>query len=356
MIPPPLVCSLADGNVLLLAQGLVYQPAKKESDSYVLHGNRRVHVEPTLTLQDLNDAYWKHYEPLFRQLKQQHLDGIRKAGADGIQELEQKLQGDAFKLWYVTEVQNVYLDSIDCANELEHLERRAKKEKKAYLNALRQIEKQPDEPSFSLEFPKYTLFLDKEIIELKRRFFSRREPVAVVSGNSFVAAREIDHLDRFAERTCDALERRLQSSWEKEDGRIADVAGKLRKFKSAFASGLAERNGFEYHNLGFGSCDKPLVYLRSGPGSNDAVAVYLEMKDGKITFCDVPFAVQIENGTILRKNNICVTSSDFEQLHADMKHLPDGARLIRFLHNVRDHKQHVEVSSNDTTDDYSGSY
>ncbi len=351
MIPQPLVCSLAEQGLVLLARGRVYQPSRKTTDTYIVRGENQEFMEPAATLRDLEQNYMAMHEPLLKQLKQEHIEKIQGVKAQDLQELERRRNGDFFRMWYVTEVQNVYLESMDSKNEFTHARRQTKAEKKAYLDVLCTLEKRfADTGGCNVELPKYAMLADHNAYKLRRKFFSSKKTAAVIQGSQFVVAQEVGHLDCIKERATMQLEQRLLKEWEQDNASITDALEKVSLYKSAIASGVTGKNGLEYQNFGFGHCNSaPVVYLRKETGSSDAVAVYLKRRFDKVTYNKAAFCAFVNNNIVpkefradvndhivSRVSGICLAGFDFARLNWNLRKQPKGVAAIRFLHNVRD--------------------
>src|SRR3989344_7901664 len=139
-IPPALIFSFADRVELLVSRGSVYCPSTESTDSFILRGGNKTQMEAVATLQELERSYKTFYEPVLRRTRQEYIELMHGIERKGLNDLEQKLQEDAFKIWYVTEVQNRHLESFDAKNDMAQADHNAR-DKRAYLDALRYAER-----------------------------------------------------------------------------------------------------------------------------------------------------------------------------------------------------------------------
>lgn len=340
-LPSPILCSLAANNHILINKNRVYQPSNKATNSYLIQNNKKLPVERTETIKNLEKLYKINFTSQIQDFKRNYLEKISGVEAKGIKKLEEKIKEDTIKIFYLTEVQNTYLDSLERENEFKELAKRANKDKKAYVEVL-QWSNSTHEDYFVLDFPKHTLITKNKIFQLKRKYLKKIKTVAVINNTEFFIFKEICNLKDIENKGTKKLEQLIFNELKKESPQILEAIQKIHRFRSAFASGILDKEGFEYQNLGLGYSNGPMVYLRRKKNSNEGVGVYLRNILGKVSFSKKAFQINIDNNKKITRNNtsICLKHLDFYSLKLKLKKYPTGIALIKFLHNVRDRCWH----------------
>jgi len=330
-VPPPILCSFVRGNELLVHNGRIYQPRKEDSDVYLTCDNSRTNLEQSEKAENLVKFYPIYFFEELKEQKKRFFSEIEEIKAKGLKEIEDILKDDAIKWFYLTEVQNAYVDSLDSSNEFRQLLEKAPEGKKAYADVLLWTEKRESALS-DLEIPDNALIKDDKIYMLKRKILKSRKTAAVVHGREFFVAGEFDSLQGLEDRTREQFEVRLRN----ENSELEEAIAKVNRFRSAFASAIMNRGGFEYQNLGFGYCNGPIVYLKRASNKNEGVAVSLRIFLGNVGYSKDAFTVHFSDGKIIRTGGICLAHPSFYSLKWKLRSLPKGTALIRYLHNVRD--------------------
>lgn len=337
-LPSPILCSLATNNHILINKNRVYQPSNKGSNTYLIQNNEKLPLEKTETIKNLEKLYRIIFASQIQNFKRNYLEKISGVESKGMKKLEEKIKKDTIKIFYLVEVQNPYLDSLGRENEFKELAKRANEDKKAYVEVLQWLNN-TCEDYFILNFPRHTLITGDKIFQLKRKFSKKRETAAVINDTEFFMSREVCNLKDIENKSIEKLEQLIFNEVERESPQILEAIQKIHEFRSAFASGILDKEGFEYQNLGLGYSNGHIVYLRRKNNSTEGVGVYLRNILGKIGFSKKAFYIDIDtNGKITRSSdkNICLRHSNFYFLRFKLKSYPTGIALIKFLHNVRD--------------------
>ena len=77
MLPPPLLYSLGKNSHLLVSEGRVYQPSRQKSEIFLINARKRkLYLEPSETLDVLDDLYDVKFSKQKQRFKKQYLEQI----------------------------------------------------------------------------------------------------------------------------------------------------------------------------------------------------------------------------------------------------------------------------------------
>ncbi len=338
MIPSPILCDFARDNYLLIYDGRAYQPSNKESDIYIIDRNNKIYLEGSESLAKIDEIYRMQSKSYLEDLRNEYLEKISGINVNELEGIVNQVKDDAVKLFYLTEVLNEYIDSVDRKNEFSQLGLRVAEEKKAYAEAILWLETNEIRPIISIRLPSYALIKDNRIFKIGRNFFGK-EVVAVIQNKQYNIKKEVCKLEDLEDATKRDLEDSVINECQKINSQFKIVYENIKKFRGAIASEILGKNNFEYQNLGFCYCNGPIVYLKRDKDSTSAVAVQLLHIRGEVNYMNFPFEVQVKNGGIQRTDkNMCIATDDFKELQRELKHYKKGKALIRFLFSVRDRR------------------
>lgn len=354
-MPSPLLFSLARDSHVLVRNNRVFQPSDKPSRTYLIgKDNSTLPMEESETSRGLEMLYVVKFGKLLKRIKDSYIEKILGLQETGLKKLEEQIRKDAVKLFYLTEVQNAYIDSLGGENEFRQLGERAKAQRQAYVEILSLAERKRDVPHGPISLPKNVLITGNNLYELRNRARSNK-PVACSNGKYFFIYSGICSLDEIEERAGKQLEAMILGIAEAENAELVAPLKKIEEFRSAIASGILDKKGFEYQNLGFGYCNSsPVVYLRMDKNSDYGVGVYLKESFGRVAFDRAAFSIKIQPKNIINTSRICLAHSDFGMLKSELKDYTEGQALIRFLHCVRDRVGVYAPANNNNNDNNGG--
>jgi hypothetical protein len=335
MLPEPILYSLARGSHVLVDKGQIYQHvSKKDSPARLRVDNEWLPLESSGTLKNLAELYPKKYSTRLQEFKQEYIEKVEGVESASIRELEKVLEKDIIKLFYITDVQNPYMASLGEESELDQIAQKTRGERKAFSDVLKWAGgKNRSLPKIYL--PRRFAISKNKVYTLRRRFIGKK-PVGAQVGNRSFFMIEFADLENLSQNAVSSIESILVKECEKEKKSIVSTLKKVAELRSAVASGVLGKGGFEYQNLGLGYCDGPIAYLRRTTNSREGVAVYLKKRFGNVDFSREAFNVSLNHNSINRLGHICLAHTDFYCLRLKLRKYPTGIALIKFLHNVRD--------------------